>query len=147
MIDSKIKVIALDLEGTLISNAMSQFPRPGLHQFLEFCHNNFERVVIFTAVSEERTRMIIRILAEEGDAPIWFADSLEYVVWNGQYKDLKFVTGVDVHEVLLVDDQEAYVHPEQKDQWIPVKEYESPYSQDDDELVFVQDLIKAKIAN
>lgn len=27
-------VLALDLEGTLISNAMSQIPRPGLHAFL-----------------------------------------------------------------------------------------------------------------
>jgi hypothetical protein len=147
MINSKIKVIALDLEGTLISNAMSQFPRPGLHQFLEFCHNTFERVVVCTAVSEERAQTIVKTLVECGDAPIWFSDSFEYVVWNGQYKDLKFVTGVDIHEVLLIDDQEAYVHPEQRDQWIPVKEYESPYPQDDNELVSVQDLIKAKIAN
>jgi len=29
-----IKVITLDLEGTLISNAMSQIPRPGLFEFL-----------------------------------------------------------------------------------------------------------------
>jgi hypothetical protein len=32
-----IKVIALDLEGTLISNARRQIPRPGLYQFLEAC--------------------------------------------------------------------------------------------------------------
>ena len=30
-----IQVIALDLEGTLISNAHSQIPRPGLYRFLE----------------------------------------------------------------------------------------------------------------
>jgi hypothetical protein len=49
--------IALDLEGTLISNAVSQFPRPGLFTFLEYCHENF-RLVIFTAVNEVRFRSI-----------------------------------------------------------------------------------------
>ena len=45
-------VIALDLEGTLISNAVSQFPRPGLYSFLEYCQENFSRIVIFTAVKD-----------------------------------------------------------------------------------------------
>jgi hypothetical protein len=54
--------IALDLEGTLISNAVSQFPRPGLFTFLEYCHQNFDRVVIFTAVNEVRFRSISRTL-------------------------------------------------------------------------------------
>jgi hypothetical protein len=50
--------IALDLEGTLISNAVSQFPRPGLFTFLEYCHKSFDRLVIFTAVNEVRFRSI-----------------------------------------------------------------------------------------
>jgi hypothetical protein len=145
MTGNKIKVIALDLEGTLISNAMSQFPRPELHQFLEFCRNQFERIVIFTAVSEERTRLIIRTLAENGDVPAWFLDSLEFVTWSGQYKDLKFVEGTNIQEVLLLDDQEAYIHPEQKEQWLPVKEYQSPYAEDDDELKQLINFIKTKI--
>ena len=41
-------VVAIDLEGTLISNAVSQFPRPGLYYFLEYCYKNFDRLVIFT---------------------------------------------------------------------------------------------------
>jgi hypothetical protein len=142
---NKIKVIALDLEGTLISNALSQFPRPGLYPFLEFCRNHFERMVIFTAVSEERTRLIARTLAENGEVPIWFSDSLEYISWSGQYKDLKFVEGTSIQEVLLVDDQEAYIHPEQREQWLPVKEYQSPYPEDDDELKQLSELIRAKI--
>src|SRR5262245_4845907 len=32
---SRLEVLALDLEGTLPSNAVSQIPRPGLHEFLE----------------------------------------------------------------------------------------------------------------
>jgi hypothetical protein len=145
MAANKIKVIALDLEGTLISNAMSQFPRPGLYEFLEFCRNHFERMVIFTAVSEERTRMIARTLEENGEVPAWFSDSLEYVTWSGQYKDLKFVEGINIQEVLLLDDQEAYIHPEQKQQWLPVKEYQAPYAEEDDELKQLIEFIKAKI--
>ncbi len=65
--------IALDLEGTLISNAVSQFPRPGLLTFLEYCHQNFvgvasrfdTRLVIFTAVNEVRFRSISRTLDEK----------------------------------------------------------------------------------
>ena len=56
--------IALDVEGTLISNSVSQFPRSGLFTFLEYCHQNFDRLVIFTAVNEVRFRLIARTLAE-----------------------------------------------------------------------------------
>ncbi len=71
--------IALDLEGTLISNAVSQFPRPRLFIFLEYCHQNFvggsgafasaiasrfeTRLVIFTAVNEVRFRSIYEKVA------------------------------------------------------------------------------------
>jgi hypothetical protein len=75
---TKKLTIALDLEGTLISNAVSQFPRPRLLTFLEYCHQNFDRLVIFTAVDEVRFRSISRTLAEAQDAPDWFVD-LEYI--------------------------------------------------------------------
>ncbi len=55
--------IALDLEGTLISNAVSQFLRTGLFTFLEYCHQNFYRSVIFTAVNEVRFRSIYKKVA------------------------------------------------------------------------------------
>lgn len=71
-------VIALDLEGTLISNAVSQIPRPGLWQFLEGCRSLAVRVVIFTAVSEDRFRAIAERLVEDGLAPPWFS-GIEYV--------------------------------------------------------------------
>lgn len=35
---------SLDLEGTLISNTISQFPRTRLLTFLEYCYQNFDRV-------------------------------------------------------------------------------------------------------
>jgi hypothetical protein len=61
--------IALYLKGTLISNAVSQFPRPGLFTFLEYCHQKFDRLVIFTVVNEVRFRSISRTLSEAQDVP------------------------------------------------------------------------------
>lgn len=44
-----VTAIALDLEGTLISNAVSQFPRPGLFDFLTFCQGGCDRLLIVIA--------------------------------------------------------------------------------------------------
>lgn len=86
-------VLALDLEGTLISNAMSQIPRPGLAEFLTRCAELFPRIVMFTTVKEDRFRKIARLLVDERVAPSWFAE-MEYITWHGETKDLKFVPGV-----------------------------------------------------
>lgn len=117
--------LALDLEGTLISNAMSQIPRPGLHAFLTECREMFERVVMFTTVREERFRPIAEMLVDEGAAPEWFRQ-IEYVHWSGPTKDLAFIPGVDVSRAVLVDDFEIYVHPGQESQWlqIPLFDYQ-----------------------
>ena len=72
MLKQKAVIIALDLEGTLISNAVSQFPRPGLYSFLEYCHQNFHRVVIFTAVNELKFRQIAKTLIQQNKAPNFF---------------------------------------------------------------------------
>jgi NLI interacting factor-like phosphatase len=125
--------IALDLEGTLISNAVSQFPRPGLFTFLEYCHQNFYRLVIFTAVNEVRFRSIARTLAEAGDVPAWFVD-LEYINWHGTYKDLSFIPQATIDRTILIDDRIEYIHPDQKDRWLEIPGYEYPYPDDDREL-------------
>ncbi len=129
----KIDTIALDLEGTLISNAVSQFPRPGLFEFLEFCRNNFSRVVVYTAVREELSRRIMRLLVSEGVAPAWFAD-IPYVDWDLNFKDLRNIPGADPENCLIVDDNRDYIMDEQYDQWIEIAKFESPYSQEDREL-------------
>jgi hypothetical protein len=54
------RVLALDLEGTLISNAASQIPRPGLYEFLASCQQLFQRIVIFTTVSEAKLYRDVR---------------------------------------------------------------------------------------
>lgn len=133
MLKYKPHVIAIDLEGTLISNAVSQFSRPGLYNFLEYCHNHFRRLVIFTAVNELNFRKIARTLANSGKVPSWFVN-LEYINWDGKYKDLSFVPRVNFTEVILIDDREEYIKPEQKAQWLYIPEYEYPYPENDDEL-------------
>jgi hypothetical protein len=131
--NQKNVTIALDLEGTLISNAVSQFPRPRLLTFLEYCHQNFDRLVIFTAVNEVRFRSISRTLAEAGDVPAWFVD-LEYINWHGTYKDLSFIPQAKIDRSILIDDRIEYIHPDQKDRWIEIPGYDYPYSDDDREL-------------
>lgn len=135
-----IKVLALDLEGTLISNALSQIPRPGLHGFLTGCKALFPRVVMFTAVEEDRFRPIARRLVEEGAAPAWFAD-IEFVHWHGETKDLSFIPGVQPSEALLVDDFEPFVHPGQEKQWMPVECFDPPYEPSDAGLLKVMSLL------
>ena len=39
-----IRVLALDLECALITDAMSALPRPGLFDFLTFCQRRFARL-------------------------------------------------------------------------------------------------------
>ena len=127
-------VLALDLEGTLISNAVSQIPRPGLFSFLEEASRLFPRIVIFTAVREATFRSVAQGLVDSGDAPAWFAD-LEYVNWHGTAKDLRFIKDACIEDIVLVDDFEGYVMAEQKQHWIAIKSYENPYGTDDRELL------------
>jgi hypothetical protein len=135
-----IQVLALDLEGTLISNAMSQIARPGLRDFLEFCGGAFPRIVIFTAVPEDRFRAIARMLVSEGSAPGWFA-GIECIEWDGRVKDLRFIPGADPADIILIDDHEAYIHPLQRRQWISIRPFEAPYREDDGELARVRSIL------
>ncbi|WP_238978873.1 NIF family HAD-type phosphatase, partial [Novilysobacter arseniciresistens] len=123
-------VLALDLEGTLISNAVSQIPRPGLTDFLTECRALFPRIVIFTTVREPLFRHIARGLLNECFVPAWFAD-LEYVDWSGPAKDLRVIPRVQWPLVLLVDDCQAYVHPGQEEHWVPIEQFCSPYRDTD----------------
>jgi hypothetical protein len=55
-------VVALNLEGTLISNAISAFPRPGLKLFIENVLKTADRVVMFTTVPEDHARGLLQII-------------------------------------------------------------------------------------
>lgn len=135
-----IDVVALDLEGTLISNAVSQFPRPGLFPFLEELNDRVPRIVIFTTVSEEVFRLIARTLIKEGSAPSWF-DQLEYIPWPGRFKDLNCIDGARLDSIRIVDDVGSYIVPEQQYLWLPISTFD-PSDEEDNELQRVlQDLI------
>jgi hypothetical protein len=129
----KPHIIALDLEGTLVSNAVSQIPRAHLRDFLNFCHGNFERVVIYSAANYEKVRETCARLAAEGDAPPWFAH-VDVFKSRTEYKDLSYIYPRNFRRVLLVDDVETYVDPKQHEQWIPVKQFCQPYGPDDELL-------------
>lgn len=76
-------ILAMDLEGTLISHAINQIPRPGLYEFLESMRLQFDRLVMFTTVPETLVRKIGHLLASEGAAPSWF-HLLDYIEWSGK---------------------------------------------------------------
>ena len=78
-------------------------------------------------------RRIAKTLVEDQKAPDWFAN-LEYINWNGKYKDLSFVPNDKCDRVILIDDREEYIKPEQKNNWIYIPGYDYPYSPDDFEL-------------
>ncbi|MEO9885977.1 MAG: hypothetical protein ABJG33_10115, partial [Balneola sp.] len=101
-----IPVLALDLEGTLISNAVSQIPRPGLYKFLKEIKTISERLVMFTTVNEPKFRQIAQLLSDEETAPAWFKD-IDYIFWDGPIKNLNFIPDAKVEECYLIDDQEA----------------------------------------
>jgi hypothetical protein len=127
---AKPTVLALDLEATLISSAVSQFPRPLLFEFLRRCRELFPRIVMFTTIDEERFRRIAQTLVEEGSAPAWF-EQLEHVAWTGPTKDLAFIPGCAVEDVVLVDDLAVYIHPGQEASWVQVEPFEPPFDGSD----------------
>lgn len=132
------RLFCLDLEGTIISNAISQIPRPGIFSFLEFLSEN-GGVVLFTSVSPSRSSDIQRLLVAEGHAPYWFAD-LDVLNPEANLKRRgvaeAYAPGMD--QYLLLDDQAGVVDPSERDWWIPVAEFEPPYSADEDQLAMVQ---------
>ncbi|MEZ8095521.1 NIF family HAD-type phosphatase [Photobacterium swingsii] len=130
----KVQVIALDLEGTLISNAISQIPRPHLYEFLDGCKSITERVVMFTTVKEDKFRQIAQLLVSEGVTPAWF-ESMEYIDWNSHKKDLSFIPSCNIESAVLVDDVEAYVESGQEGQWLEIAQFSNPYPDSDVELL------------
>jgi 8-oxo-dGTP pyrophosphatase MutT (NUDIX family) len=136
-----VDVLALDLEGTLISNAMSQIARPGLRDFLEFCGEAFPRLVIYTFISEDRFRQIARMLVNEASAPGWF-DALEYVEWDGKVKDLRRIPDADPTRTVIVDDYAPYIHPQQRRQWVEVRPFDAPYPENDRELLRIRAILE-----
>jgi hypothetical protein len=129
-------LVCLDLEGTLISNAVSQIPRPHLFEFLEAL-SKITDISLFTSVSEERTIAIKTLLVDETYAPEWFKD-LPSLHPKGTKKPRRLVLNRERYQaVFLVDDQISVIEEGESDWHIHVKEYLPPYSRDDRELLSV----------
>lgn len=137
-----LPVLALDLERTLISDANRVDPRPGLAEFLAFCHEHFPRVVLFTTVEESDAREAIRELVRHDCASDEFAERLEYVSWCGEYKDLAFVSDSAPEEVLLVDDDAGWIRPDQRDRWIAIAPWDGG---PDEELIRVRRILSERL--
>jgi len=50
--------ITFDIEGTLVTNYGERHPRPGLHDFMDFIMNNFDRIFIYTLLTAGQTREV-----------------------------------------------------------------------------------------
>ena len=120
-----IKILALDMERTLIDNAMNSCPRPGLRDFLMFCHERFERVALFTSVETPDARDVLEGLVRTGHVPVAFLNRLEFIEWTGGHKALEFVPNATPNEVLLIDDDAGWVRADQRDRWIPIAAWDS----------------------
>lgn len=130
-------LLCLDLEGTLISNAISQIPRPGLYVFLEGVGALCD-LVIYTSVSASRVDAIRELLVQEGFAPSWFGD-LQVIRPSGTLKP-KASCGRD--KAFLLDDQPGVIVPGEEEWWIEIKEYLPPYSKEDEALSDALTLIR-----
>lgn len=133
-------LLCLDLEGTLISNAVSQIPRPGLDAFLESVLEVCD-LMLYTSVSSERVHAIRTLLVEEGVAPFWFLN-LPVLHPIGTIKDKARCGRFDA---LLLDDQPAVVASGEEAWWIPIAEYLPPYSDQDRELAKALTTIKSRL--
>ncbi|WP_344809361.1 NIF family HAD-type phosphatase [Allohahella marinimesophila] len=137
-------LICLDLEGTLISNAVSQIPRPGLHKFLDQL-SMIGEIVLFTSVSPQRTQVIKELLVKEGCAPGWFLN-VPSVHPKATTKFKRNVPNfLNYQRVLLVDDQAAVIAETETDWWVAASEYLPPYPPDDRELEAVLHRIRERV--
>jgi len=139
----KPTILALDLEGTLISNAISQIPRPGLYPFLEDVQGYFDQLMMFTTVPEDRFRSIAALLVREESAPSWFAE-LRYVNWKGKTKNL-LLASPQLGSALLLDDHGHYVHPGQEHLWVQIPLFGAPYTPDDDGLRIALERLRERL--
>lgn len=134
----KPKVLALDLEGTLITTAVSMLPRPGLYDFLDYCKGKFERIVMMTSVPFDWFEKVRKVLIDKTEVPQWFS-KVEYISYSdckesnfGEYKDLRCIPNNNEDEVILIDDMEWFIRESQKDRWIEIK----PYNGEEDDREF-----------
>lgn len=138
-------VLALGLEGTLVSNAVSQIPRPGLRAFLDGVRERFGRVVVFSSTTEAKFRHMARGLAAEGAVPEWFV-ATEFVAWDGPVMSRRWVPGAAPGRFFLLEADEDHVPADERDGWINIPEYAWPYGDDDNALAAAEAELQSRVA-
>lgn len=137
-------VLAVDLEGTLVSNAVSAFARPGLGAFLGWASTRFAEVVLYTAVRTERAEAVLDAVVELDDIPSSVLPA-RVITQVDRCKRLHRVADDD-WAVLLVDDQAGAVCPAEVDRWIRIEEWSAPYARDDAGLRAARAALETRIA-
>lgn len=135
--------LALDLEGTLVSNAVSLFARPGLHDFLDWTATRFEQRYLYTAVTKHRAEHSLEVLARHGDVPRSFS-AVPVVELFGTWKDLR-VIDPELGHLLLLDDQ-AVIEPTQLDRWVSIPSWDAPHAGDDGGLAGARQDLELAVA-
>jgi serine/threonine protein kinase len=137
--------ITFDIEGTLVTNYGERHPRPGLHDFMEFIMNNFDRIFIYTLLTAEQTREVFDHLRKIGAVPDGFIDRYEYVEWprgsEGTIKDLRRC-GVPLEHNAIVDDMYSMVPEDQMHRWVAIPDYNSPGMVDNGFVLARNEIIK-----
>ncbi len=149
-LSTKPKVLALDMEGTLVSTSKGIQVRPYLWELLSFAYAEFERVVLYTRLSKPAARQIVASLVQNHFAPPVFLQRFEYIEGPTEYKDLLAISEVDWTEVLIVDDNPTNAVPEQQSQWLTLPSF-TPYAgalgqaEPDTALLKMIELLKNKL--
>lgn len=102
----------------------------------------FHVTSLLTTVDEDPAREVLEQLADRREAPAVLVDRIEYIEWEGEYKDLRNARGVTVGEILFVDDDRGWVHKDQLDQWIQIDAW---HGGADDELTRVKNVLAARL--
>ncbi|MEZ5138600.1 MAG: NADAR family protein [Acidimicrobiales bacterium] len=123
-------VLALDLEGTILSSAVSCFVRPRAFELLEWARTRFADVVVFTTVPEPAARRALLDVVGLEELPPWLLDC-RVLHAPGGAKDLRRVADLDQMDVVLLDDQPTATVPGQERHWVPVAPWNDPTSPDD----------------
>jgi len=118
--------ISLDLEGTILTNALEAHPRPGLAEFMDWCHRRFDRIFVYTCVERRVTEDILAKLVYEGAIDAEVVDRMEYVEWSrgfdGARKDLRRCA-FPVECNVILDDMPLWIVPDQRHRWVPAPDY------------------------
>ena len=128
-------ILSLDLEGTLISNAVSVIPRPGLRTFLVKCLQGHPEVVIYSSCPTDRVRDILEGLERDQHIPTGFAAKTRiFHPGPGSRKDLTVIGDPERDGIMHVDDQDVAV-PGQEAYHVRIPAFEHPYPDTDRVLI------------